>query len=283
MFVDCCFEILLSAWRGEAGRCRGLGRGAQRRRPIRPPCRSAPRPDSAKVRSGHRLLGPCLRPSPLHRTGEEAGGGRRCPRGPSAGHGAAGLLSVSLCKINTLFWFVPSFASSPVRTIPQPRPQVTECPQRHPGLCRPARWRGALRAGDLRGRRAPGSPGCWTGSWVGPAGRPRSRCFLLGEASAPSLPSAPTLAVALWDPEGPAASCVTFGAWIHVSGTGRESERALLPSGRRPASPESGRTQVGGEAPELGVGREAPRSSFPLSTPAPCSRLQGNREHNLLV
>lgn len=61
-----------------------------------------------------------------------------------------------------------------------------------------------------------------------------------------------------------------------------ERESPLLPSGRRPASPESGRTQVGGEAPvtQLGVG---PRSSFPLSTPAPCSRLQGNREHNLLV
>lgn len=51
---------------------------------------------------------------------------------------------------------------------------------------------------------------------------------------------------------------------------------------RSPAEPRWGERRLSRSS-QLRSGGRRPRSSFPLSTPAPCSRLQGNREHNLLV
>lgn len=112
----------------------------------------------------------------------------------------------------SLFWFVPSFASSPVRTIPQLRPQVTDCPLCHSGLPWPAQGEGAPRAVTSCGHKSrwrPVTRGARTGAEAGLPGGPSPAVSLVRHMSPGSQASL------LW-----LQPCVTRGFFLGPRGAG---------------------------------------------------------------
>lgn len=129
-----------------------------------------------------------------------------------------------------------------------------------------AQGKGDLQADDLRGKRAPGSPGGLDRQLSGQLGDPGPAI----SCSVRPVPPAPCVAGPSWDPEGPAASCVTFDAWVHVSGTGRGREIATA-STLKEASLVRVWVESRGEERSLsrGLGREAALLSLPALHPQP--------------